>query len=54
MLISVSLTTLTSCDAILDALLGKEPEQHDPVLDPVDDNYRTFYQIFVGIFLKVF
>lgn len=50
MLISVSLTTLTSCDAILDALLGKEPEQHDPVLDPVDDNYRTFYQIFVGSF----
>lgn len=23
---------------------------HVPVLDPVDDNYRTFYQIFVGSF----
>ena len=25
-------------------------EAHVPVLDPVDDNYRTFYQIFVGSF----
>ena len=22
----------------------------DPVVDPIDDNYRTFYQIFVGSF----
>ena len=25
-------------------------EEYVPVLDPVDDNYRTFYQIFVGSF----
>lgn len=29
---------------------GEEPPVHVPVLDPVDDNYRTFYQIFVGSF----
>ena len=30
---------------------GEEnPPVHVPILDPVDDNYRTFYQIFVGSF----
>ena len=34
---------------------GKTPDSgdntpHVPVLDPIDDNYRTFYQIFVGSF----
>ena len=50
MLITASLTTLTSCDDILEAILGGQEQHHDPVLDPVDDNYRTFYQIFVGSF----
>ena len=27
-----------------------DPTPVDPVLDPIDDNYRTFYQIFVGSF----
>ena len=46
MLLGVSLTTLTSCD-ILDKLLGGDKE---PMVDPIADNYRTFYQIFVGSF----
>lgn len=46
MLLGVSLTTLTSCD-ILDKLFGEEKE---PMVDPIADNYRTFYQIFVGSF----
>lgn len=29
---------------------GGDNTPHVPVLDPVDDNYRTFYQIFVGSF----
>ena len=31
---------------------GKQPEEETPVamIDPVDDNYRTFYQVFVGSF----
>ena len=29
---------------------GGDEAPHVPVLDPVDDNYRTFYQIFVGSF----
>ena len=29
------------------SLFNKEPEK---VVDPIDDNYRTFYQIFVGSF----
>ena len=47
MLLGVSLTTLTSCD-ILDKLFGEEKEP--PMVDPIADNYRTFYQIFVGSF----
>ena len=48
MLVSVSLTTLTSCDELLETLLGGE--KADPMIDPIDDNYRTYYQIFVGSF----
>ncbi|MBQ6891508.1 MAG: hypothetical protein IJN47_02740 [Clostridia bacterium] len=29
---------------------GKPVVEHIPVIDPIDDNYRTFYQIFVGSF----
>lgn len=50
MLIGVSLTTLTSCDEIIDAILGGTETPHEPVPDPVADNYRTFYQVFVGSF----
>ena len=46
MLISVSLTTLTSCDDIFNSIFGSK----EPMVDPIDDNYRTFYQIFVGTF----
>lgn len=29
---------------------GDEPSVPQPMIDPVDDNFRTFYQIFVGSF----
>ena len=29
---------------------GEAIEEHIPVTDPIDDNYRTFYQVFVGSF----
>ncbi len=38
---------LTACSAQPGKNKGKEPE---PMIDPVNDNYRTFYQIFVGSF----
>ena len=47
MLVGLSLTTLTSCDELLETLLGGKS---DPMIDPIDDNYRTYYQIFVGSF----
>ena len=31
-------------------LLGCSDQSDKPMPDPVDDNYRTFYQIFVGSF----
>ena len=50
MLLGVSLTTLTSCDMLGEIINGLLGEEKEPMLDPVDDNYRTFYQIFVGSF----
>lgn len=47
MLLGVVLTGLTSCDFIENLFGG---EKKEPMVDPIDDNYRTFYQIFVGSF----
>ena len=50
------LAGLTACgkqpEASEDVIPSEEPSQdvYVPVADPVDDNYRTFYQIFVGSF----
>lgn len=44
----VMMLSMTSCEFI-GKLFGKEPEL-PPMVDPIDDNYRTFYQIFVGSF----
>ena len=51
---SLSAMSLTGCE-LIDELMKPEEEQIDDetleaMLDPVDDNYRTFYQIFVGSF----
>ena len=35
---------------LLSSLLGCSDQSDKPMPDPVDDNYRTFYQIFVGSF----
>ena len=35
---------------LLSSLLGCSDQTDKPMPDPVDDNYRTFYQIFVGSF----
>ena len=43
--ISILLAVLLLGAMLLSAGCGKEPE-----VDPIDDNYRTFYQIFVGSF----
>ena len=52
--ISLSTISLTGCQIIND-LFSEEEVKDDvvevvPVLDPTDDNFRTFYQIFVGSF----
>lgn len=50
-----STLVLSSCD-ILDGLFGKETTKkgstvlNDPIADPIDDNYRTLYQIYVRSF----
>lgn len=44
----VMMLSMTSCEFI-EKLFGTEPEL-PPMADPIDDNYRTFYQIFVGSF----
>lgn len=44
---------MTSCefiDKIIKPDNGGDNIPHVPVVDPIDDNYRTFYQIFVGSF----
>lgn len=51
---SLTAMSLTGCE-LIDEFLNPEEEQIDDetleaMLDPVDDNYRTFYQIFVGSF----
>ena len=56
--LSVFVTTACKKDEIIDnggndnmGNTGNEDNQpHVPVIDPVNDNYRTFYQIFVGSF----
>lgn len=45
----VSILSTTSCDQNTPDE-GGDNTVHTPVIDPVDDNYRTFYQIFVGSF----
>ena len=52
-----SVISMTSCDYFGNENNGTGDDSnvgddtpHVPVLDPVDDNYRTFYQIFVGSF----
>ena len=50
---SLSAMSLTGCELIDELLKPDENGEEDviiPVLDPTDDNYRTFYQIFVGSF----
>lgn len=43
--------TTANTDARVEEPMATEtPVVREPVLDPVDDNYRTFYQIFVGSF----
>lgn len=37
-------------DAAEEPTATEAPVKGEPVVDPVDDNYRTFYQIFVGSF----
>lgn len=47
MVVAMLLPTVTSCDE------PEEPDTPEPpvaMVDPIDDNYRTFYQIFVGSF----
>ncbi len=49
-----STVALSSCD-ILDIFLDRETTKgstdlNDPILDPIDDNYRTLYQIYVRSF----
>ena len=43
-----SIFTTTSCQNNDNS--NNDNTVHVPVIDPVDDNYRTFYQIFVGSF----
>ena len=47
LLTTVLLFGLAACAANPDKKTNKEPES---MIDPVNDNYRTFYQIFVGSF----
>lgn len=44
-----STLAMTACPDSSDATTGN-PGDTTPVLDPIDDNYRVFYQIFVGSF----
>ena len=51
LLLSVALAlSLTACAAKPEETQPQATEETEPavMLDPVDDNYRTFYQIFVG------
>ena len=45
---------LSGCAAVKTAVpeetSSKPVAEHIPVPDPIDDNYRTFYQVFVGSF----
>lgn len=47
MIMLFSAVAMTGCD---DAAGGEQGGNVQPALDPADDNYRTFYQIFVGSF----
>ena len=46
----LSILSVTSCDGDTPGEGEDDNITHVPVIDPVDDNYRTFYQIFVGSF----
>ena len=48
-LAAVMLLSMTSCE-FLEGLFGDDEPELPVVVDPIDDNYRTFYQIFVGSF----
>ena len=51
-LMAVMFLGITACAVLPEESEPQHTEQTEPVamLDPVDDNYRTFYQIFVGSF----
>lgn len=46
----VMMLSMTSCEMISDIIAGLIGPEEPAVVDPIDDNYRTFYQIFVGSF----
>lgn len=53
-IIAMSTFSMTSCEILDDIIASLESEGGndtlEPMLDPTDDNYRTFYHIFVGSF----
>ena len=49
--VTCSIFSATSCQFLGNDNENEEDNKpHVPVVDPIDDNYRTFYQIFVGSF----
>lgn len=44
------ISSFVSCTDSGDTGNDDTPEALEPMVDPIDDNYRTFYQIFVGSF----
>ena len=51
LIVMVSLALVTSLTLGSVALiLNNKEDAPEPMVDPIDDNYRTFYQIFVGSF----
>ena len=47
LLLALVIINFNGCDV---ANLNKGQDELEPMIDPIDDNYRTFYQIFVGSF----
>lgn len=46
----VMMLSMTSCEFIENLFRPDTEDELPVVVDPIDDNYRTFYQIFVGSF----
>ena len=51
LILTLSSLTMSGCDDLfLDENIDEGGDEHVPMLDPTNDDYRTFYQIFVGSF----